>query len=167
MHEVLARIRPPVVRYCRSRLLGYSGGIDGADDVAQETCVAVFQMLPNYQDQGAPFMAWVYRIAANKVADAQRRLRRSAVPVEEIPERVEPSPTPEERLLAAATLDAAEELLEALPVRMQQVLVLRAAGTSMEGIATALGTTPSAARVLHHRASHKLRRLFREREESA
>ena len=93
---LIGAVRPAVLKYCRSRLATYSGGVDAADDVAQETCVAVLRVLPRYQNLGAPFAAFVYAIASNKVADAQRGFSRSAVLVEEMPEQTEPSPTPEE-----------------------------------------------------------------------
>ena len=34
--------------------------------------MAVMTALPRYEDQGRPFMAFVYGIAAHKVADARR-----------------------------------------------------------------------------------------------
>ena len=72
VESLIGAVRPAVLKYCRSRLATYSGGVDAADDVAQETCVAVLRVLPRYQDKGAPFAAFVYAIASNKVADAQR-----------------------------------------------------------------------------------------------
>src|SRR6476661_7042242 len=72
-------IRPKVLRFCRSRLMTYAGGLDAADDAAQETCVALVKVLPRFVDQGVPFEAFVYSIAARKVADAQRRFARSAL----------------------------------------------------------------------------------------
>ena len=55
LEELLGRLRPGVLRYCRARL-GRSGGSYGsADDVAQEVCMAVLTALPRYVDQGRPF----------------------------------------------------------------------------------------------------------------
>ncbi|USX56763.1 sigma-70 family RNA polymerase sigma factor [Lentzea sp. HUAS12] len=70
IERVLAYIRPLVVRYCRARV---SGGSDLPDDVAQDVCLAVLTSLPSYRDQGRPFLAFVYGIAAHKVADSYRR----------------------------------------------------------------------------------------------
>ncbi len=162
---LIRAVRPAVLKYCRSRLATYSGGVDAADDVAQETCVAVLRVLPRYQNLGAPFAAFVYAIASNKVADAQRGFSRSAVLVEEMPEQTEPSPTPEEAAMAAVDRRSAIQLLNRLPHRMQEVLLLRAGGLSADQIGQRLGMSANAVRVAQHRAVAKLRRLIEESEE--
>ena len=159
MNALLTQVRPAITAYCRSRLAGYAGGADAADDAAQETCLAIFKVLTGYQDNGAPFAAWVYAIAANKVADTQRRFGRAPLLVDEIPEQVEPAPTPEELVLSGAHQRAAEELIVTLPERMAQILRLRAAGATPEAVGAQLGMTPGAVRVTHHRAVARLRRL--------
>src|SRR5258706_11955170 len=71
--ELLGRVRPMVVRYCRARLGRTGGGAyTTADDVAQEVCLAVLNALPRYRDLGRPFSAFVFGIAAHKVSDAHR-----------------------------------------------------------------------------------------------
>ena len=165
LNTLITAARVAVFRYCRSRLATYSGGVDVAEDVTQETCVALVDVLPRYQRQGAPFAAFVYAIAANKIADAQRRYGRSLVSGEEVPDLVEPAPTPEEQVLISADVDAALELVGRLPERMRQVLRLRAMGLSVEAVAGTTGLSPSAVRVTHHRATAKLRELIAASEE--
>lgn len=165
LDRLISAVRPAVLKYCRSRLSTYAGGVEAADDVAQETCVAVIRVLPRYQDQGAPFAAFVYAIASNKVADAQRGFRRSAVLVEELPDQTEPSPTPEERVMAAVDVRTAHQLLNQLPARSRELLRLRAAGISAEVIGERLGMSANAVRVAQHRASQRLRNLIEESEE--
>ncbi|HPY26178.1 MAG TPA: sigma factor, partial [Mycobacterium sp.] len=64
LREVVEIIRPIVVRYIRARL-GTAERVGlSADDVAQEVCLAAIQALPRYQDQGRPFLAFVYGIAS-------------------------------------------------------------------------------------------------------
>jgi len=139
LDALIASVRPLVLRYCRSRLATYAGGRDAADDAAQETCAALVQVLPTYQNQGRPFVAFVYAIAANKVADAQRRFGRSAICVEDFPDQIEPSPTPEEQAITSARFEAVHELLDRMPERMRDVLLLRAAGASAELVGGQLG----------------------------
>lgn len=158
-------MRPAVLRYCRSRLSTYAGGWDAADDATQETCAAVVQALPRYQNQDRPFAAFVYAIAANKVADAQRRFSRSAICVEDFPEQTEPSPTPEEQAITSARFDAVHEMLDRLPGRMRDVLLLRAAGDSADVVGDQLGMSANAVRVAQHRAIAKLRQLIEASEE--
>jgi RNA polymerase sigma-70 factor (ECF subfamily) len=165
LNALIASVRPAVLRYCRSRLATYAGGLDAADDVAQETCAAVVRVLPSYQRQGAPFAAFVYAIAANKVADAQRGFSRSAICVEDLPDRAEPSATPEEHAITTASFAAARELLVQLPGRMREVLVLRAGGASAEAVGNRLGMSANAVRVAQHRAVARLRGLIEASEE--
>ena len=165
LHALLAAVRPLVLRYCRSRLRSYAGGLEAADDVAQETCVAFLDVLPRYQRQGAPFAAFVYGIAAHKVADAQRSFRRSAVLVAELPDQTDPTPTPEEQAVSAAGVRAANDLLARLPPRTRQVLLLRAGGLSADAVGQRLGMTANAVRVAQHRGVAKLRHLVEDSEE--
>ena len=51
--------------------------LGSADDVAQEVCVAVVSALGSYQPAGLSFRAFVYGIAAHKVADAFRAIARN------------------------------------------------------------------------------------------
>ncbi len=165
LDRLIAAVRSAVFKYSRSRLATYAGGVDAADDVAQETCVAVIRGLPRYRQHGPPFAAFVYAIAANKVADMQRRFSRSALLVDEFPDQAEPSPTPEEEAIAAVDARAANQVLAMLPQRMREVLLMRAAGASSEVIGERLGMSPNAVRVAQHRASAKLRLLIAESEE--
>lgn len=165
VHALIAAARPMVLRYCRARLGTYAGGLETADDVAQETCVAVLKGLPRYESHGAPFSAYVYAIAANKVADAQRGFRRSAVLVEDFPDQTEPSPTPEELIVSSASVRATNELLAQLPDKTRQVLLLRANGLAADVVGAQLGMTANAVRVAQHRGVVKLRQLIEDSEE--
>lgn len=157
MNDLLAELRPAVLKYCRFRLSPYVGGSDAADDAAQETCLAVSKVLFGYEDHGVPFRAWVYAIAANKVADSQRRFSRAAVLVDSLPEQVEPSPTPEEQAISSVEFQAALVLMDRLPARMRDVLLRRAAGATAKCVAEDLGISPGAVNVTHHRAVLRLR----------
>src|SRR4249919_906437 len=98
--KVLEIIRPIIVRYCRARI-GYAerSGLS-ADDVAQEVCLAAITALPRYKDQGRPFLAFVYGIAAHKVADAHRAAARNrSEPTEVVPERFAAEAGPEQMAL--------------------------------------------------------------------
>ena len=70
---LLARVRQMVHRYCRARLGRLPGSEHAADDVAQEVCIAVLKALPRYRDEGRPFEAFVFGIAAHKIADVASR----------------------------------------------------------------------------------------------
>jgi len=165
MHELISVLQPAVLRYCRFRLCSYAGGTDAADDAAQETFLAVASVLSKYRNEGLPFHAWVYAIAANKVADTQRRYGRAAVLVEDFPETVEPSPTPEERVISSVEYETALGLVELLPAGMREVLLRRASGATAKMVAHDLGMSAGAVNVAYHRAVARLRELVDESEE--
>jgi RNA polymerase sigma-70 factor (ECF subfamily) len=158
--ELLRRVRPMVVRYCRARLGRTGGGAyTTADDVAQEVCLAVLKALPRYRDLGRPFSAFVFGIAAHKVSDAHRGAARDhSQPMEVLPEVADDDRGPESAALAADTARRLHALLDTLPPAHREVVVLRVAvGLSAEETGQALGMTPGAVRVTQHRALARLR----------
>jgi len=158
--ELLHRVRQVAHRYCRAKLASYPGGVHTADDVAQEICIAVLSALPRYQDRGKPFEAFVYGIAARKVADALRALHRHPIPTEQLPEVVAEEPTPEDHAVFVSQVEAAGLLLDRLPENLREVMLLRvAAGLTAEETGAALGMTAGAVRVAQHRALAKMRQL--------
>ncbi|MEU7477316.1 sigma-70 family RNA polymerase sigma factor [Lentzea sp. NPDC042327] len=154
---LLRYLRPLVVKYCRARV-GRSATT--ADDVAQDVCLAVLTALPNYRDQGRPFLAFVYGIAAHKVADAHRALARNrAEPTAEVPDQVSRGAGPEDFALQGELNGALAKLLRVLPEKQREILLLRVVvGLSAEETADAVGSTPGAVRVAQHRALGRLRR---------
>ena len=157
---VLENIRPMVVRYCRGRVGAAERGHLSADDVAQEVCLAVMTALPRYQDQGRPFMAFVYGIAAHKVADAHRSsARNKSEPVSEVPDVIALDDGPEQRALDSESSRQMHELLGTLPEKHREILILRlVVGMSAEETAVAVGSTAGAVRVAQHRAIAKLKK---------
>jgi RNA polymerase sigma-70 factor, ECF subfamily len=159
---LLTLIRPGVVRYCRARLGRVGGAYDMADDVAQETCLAVLSALPRFRDQGRPFTAFVFGIAAHKVADAQRAAvrGRAVTTVETLPDRPDPSPGPEQQALASDLARRLSTLLGHLSDSQRELVVLRiAVGLTAEEVGGVLGMTAAAVRVAQSRALQRLRAL--------
>jgi RNA polymerase sigma-70 factor (ECF subfamily) len=156
---VLALVRPLVLRYCRARIGWQDRSHSGADDVAQEVCLAVLTALPRYVDQGRPFMAFVYGIAAHKVNDAHRATARNRIePVASVPEEPTTEAGPEQRAMHSEMRSRMAELLQLLPAGQREILVLRVVvGMSAEETANAVGSTAGAVRVAQHRALARLR----------
>ncbi len=160
--ELLFRIRPLVVRYCRARLGWINGGAyTSADDVAQEVCISVLQALPRFRDMGRPFEAFVYGIAARKVSDVYRGVARDLTdPVDKVPDHADTNGGPETEAIMADTARQLTSLLEQLPRQQREVLVLRiAVGMSAEEVGAILGMSPGAVRVAQHRALGRLRAI--------
>ena len=126
LREVLEIIRPIVVRYCRARVGATERSGLSADDVAQEVCLAAITALPRYKDQGRPFLAFVYGIAAHKVADAHRAAGRNrSDPTDVVPERLSLDAGPEQMALDAESSARMNKLLAVLPEKQREILILR------------------------------------------
>jgi RNA polymerase sigma-70 factor (ECF subfamily) len=163
VESVLRWVRPLVVRYCRARVGAQERTFASADDIAQEVCLAVLTALPRYFDQGRPFLAFVYRIAAHKVADAHRSAARNRTePVAELPNTPELAENgPEARVVRGEAAGRMTKLLAALPDKQREILLLRfVVGLSAEETAQAVGSTPGAVRVAQHRALNRLRTVL-------
>lgn len=162
---LLSRVQPQVERFCRARLGRRETTLGSADDVAQEVCMAVLAVLPDYRLSGMSFRAFVFGIARHKIADAFRAMARNRCDaVEELPEQVGREEDPEQVVLDAERNDRLSELLGILGKRQVEILTLRiAVGLTAEETADALGSTPGAVRVAQHRALQRLRRELEDR----
>lgn len=125
-----------------------------AEDVTSETFRKAFQGLPGFQWRGAPFSAWLFRIAANAAIDMQTKGSRS-VPLEDVPE---------DALATGNELARIEErvelfgLVERLPRDQRLVITLRfAEGKRSREIADAMGRSEGAVKQLQFRALQNLR----------
>jgi RNA polymerase sigma-70 factor, ECF subfamily len=161
VRELFELLRPGLVRYCRAKLGRIGGAYTTADDVAQEVCLAVFRALPRYRDQGKPFSAFVYAIASNKVADAQRAaVREPMTPIEALPERVDGNAGPEEQVVAFDLTRKLSAMLSTLPDKQREIILLRVAvGLSSDAVGQALGMSAAAVRVTQSRALARLRAI--------
>jgi RNA polymerase sigma-70 factor (ECF subfamily) len=162
---LLEQVRPGIVRYCRAHLGRVGGRHTTADDVAQEVCLGVLRALPRFRDQGRPFAAFVYGIAAHKIADAQRAALRHVVvsPVDveadrATTDRADAAPGPEQQAIMSDLGRRLSRLLHHLSDQHREILVLRVAvGLSAEEVGTTLGMSPGAVRVAQSRALARLR----------
>ncbi|HEX6343008.1 sigma-70 family RNA polymerase sigma factor [Umezawaea sp.] len=158
---LLESVRPVVVRYCRARVGRTERTFGSADDVAQDICLAVLTSLPTFRDQGRPFLAFVFGIAAHKVADAHRTSAKNRTePMSDLPDVQETAAGPEERAVLDDLSTRMGGLLRTLPERQREILVLRVVlGLSADEAAEAIGSTAGAIRVAQHRALTQLRKV--------
>ncbi|AWB83427.1 sigma-70 family RNA polymerase sigma factor [Corynebacterium liangguodongii] len=163
LNELVRTIHPRVLRYARARISG--GRMPTPEDVAQEICLAVVTSVGSYVDMGKPFMAFVYGIAFNKVADAHRALARDKLtPTEQVPDSADDATaTPEEAILEADGSNRVRQLLDVLSDKARDIIILRVfVGLSAEETAQAVGGTAGAVRVAQHRALATLRKALEE-----
>ena len=156
VERLIGVLRPRVFRYALARVLDPHT----ADDVTQEVMVTMVSSLARYVDQGRPFTAWVFGIAANKINElhrAKRRRRESAAL--DLPERrADPALEPETAVVRLETSRRVARLLATLPEQQAEIIRLRvAAGLSAEETGEVLGISAGAVRVAQHRALSRLR----------
>jgi RNA polymerase sigma-70 factor (ECF subfamily) len=153
-------MRPALLRFVRAQLALTPAADEAAEDIVQETCLAVLRAMPSYQDRGHPFSTFVFAVALNKVRDARRAAKRTPAPTATIPDRPDSRPGPEETLLQRTDDHELTELLSTLPPVSRDVLLLRvAAGMSTAETAEILGMNVGAVRVAQHRALNRLREM--------
>lgn len=158
--EWIADMRPALLRFVRAHLALTPAADDSAEDIVQETCLAVLKAMPSYQDRGHPFSTFVFAVALNKLRDERRSARRMPSPTATIPDRPDSRPGPEETLLQHTQDRELMQLLSSLPSTSRDVLLLRvAAGLSTAETAEILGMNAGAVRVAQHRALTRLRQI--------
>jgi RNA polymerase sigma-70 factor (ECF subfamily) len=136
-----------------------TGNHQDAEDLTARTFFRALKHIGRYRDRGAPFSAYLYRIAHNLVANWHRDTKRKQVlPFDELitsaVRREEPPAVTEDR-------ETQERLLRAvrcLPADRQQLLILKYVEqmTNAE-IAQVMGRTEGAVKSLYHRTLMVLR----------
>jgi RNA polymerase sigma factor (sigma-70 family) len=146
MTTTAARL-PPFQRFLDAhsedvlRYLVASVGRHDADDAFQETFLSALRAYPRLP-AGSNLRGWVLTIAQRKAIDVHRARGRNPVPVAEIHDGAQRSPSP-----PLANQGDHWERVRALPARQREVLTLRyAADLTHAEIASALGCTEEAAR---------------------
>lgn len=120
------------------------------EDLTAEIFVKMLEGLPKYRPSGAPFEAWLYRIAFARVVDFRRRQR---VQTEVTETLHDDALTPEENLQEQQELAALRRALSSLPNEQQHVLVLRfIEQKSHQEVADIIGKSVSAVKSIQHRA---------------
>ena len=155
LQDLYLRYNSRVLAYMRKRLGDPHAAEDATQDVFMRAMTAVFV----YELRGAPFRAWLFRIARNCAIDRLRE-QRSMVVVDpfELTGRIEaespvagaPAGPPDALVLPDAVAQ--------LPPLQRQVIFSRyAADLSGTDTAVVVGRSPEAERQLHHRAIATLR----------
>ena len=166
----------------RRAALSFVGSAAVADEVVQETWLAVISGLAGFEGRSS-LKTWIFRILVNRAQTRGARDHR-VTPFSSMPGAEDDGPTvdparfvgpgeafagywsippsrfelPDERLLAAETRALIAAAIDELPARQQQVIRLRdVAGWDAEEVCACLGMTDGNQRVLLHRARAAVR----------
>lgn len=133
-------------------LYGLVGSREEAEDLAQETFLALYRQLPQI-DSDAPLLAWLCRVALNRGYNAIRGERRARERIErvgrlELPATIDP----DVELIRAEQQALVRTALQQLNERQARLLLLRHAGLSYAEIASVLEVAPGSIGTLLARA---------------
>lgn len=138
------------------------GNQHDAEDLTARTFYRALDHIGRYVNRGAPFSAWLYRIAHNLVANWHRdQGRRQIISLDDIKLRARGRDRPDQ---VAEDKEEKDELLAAirrLPPDRQQLLILKfAEGMSNAEIGKVMGRSEGAIKSLYHRTLLSLREMF-------
>lgn len=129
-----------------------------AEDFTADVFVRALKSLTTYQDQGKPWVAWLYRIAHARVVDHYRRVGRRPAEddLDDSPD-VAVQPDMDHSLLRRQAAQMLRQAITGLTDEQQQVVVLRfVEGCSLEDTAQIMGKNANAIKALQHRALRSL-----------
>ena len=146
--ELYERYAPLIYRYVYYRL----NSTADAEDITAEVFIKMVEALPRYQLTGAPFEAWLYRIAFARVVDFHRRADRR--PLADLSDSMADSkPNPEEQVSRRMEVEALRKALHQLTDEQQHILILRfIEQKSHQEVAEVLGKSMTAVKSAQHRA---------------
>jgi RNA polymerase sigma-70 factor (ECF subfamily) len=148
------RHRATIARYVAARIRDASD----AEDLTEAIFESAWRAMGRYREQGVPFLAWLYRLAHNRVVDHYRALRPTVTLIPEVHESIEDTGAPLELNIDSADLLKA---LHALTEDQRDVIVLRfVQGMSGREVAQAMDKREDAVRALQFRALATLRRIL-------
>jgi len=128
------------------------GNQHDAEDLTARTFYRALAHIERYVDRGAPFSAWLYRIAHNLVANWHRdRARRQTIALDEALAVMAQS-SPHEEAEARERSEALKKAIRKLDGDRQQLLILKfAEGLSNAEVGQIMGRSEGAIKSLYHR----------------
>ena len=152
--ELYQRYMENIYRYIRSRV---STDRD-AEDLAGVVFLNAFQALGSYKERGAPFGAYLYRVARNKIVDHYRN-KPEFEPWHEQEGSLTGDEDTEASVVQAEGFQEIRAALLRLPENYQEIIRLRVLlEMPSDEVGRWMGKKPSNVRVLLHRALKALRR---------
>ncbi len=141
------------------------------EDLTAEVFLKMLEGLEEYRYTGAPFAAWLYRIAWARTVDYWRRINRhknvqlSDTLIQSYSEQ--PQSNPEAIVSTHEEWSDLAAMIRCLTDAQQEVIVLRfVERMKLAEVAAVMDKTVGAIKSLQHRALASLARLMNEREES-
>lgn len=136
-----------------------TGDVHEAEDLTARVFYRALNHIGKYNQHGAPFAAWLYRIAHNLVANWYRdRNRRKYVRLDDLVTLAEKGLGPHHQAEQNEEAQTLIKTMSRLPAERQQLLILKfVEGMSNADIAKIMGRSEGAIKSLYHRTLLALR----------
>lgn len=156
--ELYDRYHESIFRYIWSRVSNQQL----AEDLTGEVFIRMVTNLPNYRLYGAPFEAWLYRIARNLVIDSRRKAsNRNELPLENVIDNSAGDHNPAQIVEDQMFVEKVRLGMGQLKPLKQDVIILRfIVGLSLKEVAKILGKSVGSIKVTQHRAIKELRTIL-------
>ncbi|MGH2457824.1 MAG: sigma-70 family RNA polymerase sigma factor [Chloroflexota bacterium] len=143
------------------RYVNYRVGTTGeAEDLTEMVFLKAWEAIDRFEPRGAPFAAWLYRLAHNLVVDHYRG-RRPTTPLEAMGEAERLDDDVETIVQESLDAEAVREAVRRLRPEYQHLIALRfVEGLSHLEVARIIGKSEGATRVIQHRALQALARAI-------
>ncbi len=150
------KLYPSLFRY----LHRLTGDADVAEDIAQEAFVRLLkQNLPE-----SDVRPWLFTVAMNLVRDHARKTDRRQRLLTGAPLLVTQGSLPDEDVERGERVAHVRNVLERLPIRDRQLLLMREEGFKYEEIAAVIGVAPASVGTLIARALKRFADVYHSRE---
>jgi RNA polymerase sigma-70 factor (ECF subfamily) len=134
----------------------HTGSRERAEDITAATFQRGLEEIGHFEWRGIPYVAWLYRVAANLIAKERRRptwIELESVSLDAVEE------TPEEAWLRREQGDELQALVRQLPFDQRQAIILKFEGRMKNReIGQIMDRSEGAVKLLVFRALHGLRR---------
>ena len=154
--ELYRRYLCPVFRFMRSQTPNDAT----AEDLTAQVFFKALDNAASFRGDGS-YRSWIFRIAHNTLYTWRGRKTREVVGVEEVPDPVDPAPTPALRAISTERRGIVWGAIAKLPPAQREVVALRyVEDLEIAEIADITGRSKGAVRIILHRARQKLRQLL-------
>lgn len=161
-YDRLLREILPLLRYEVRRLRSFLSQED-REDLVQDILLSLHAVRATYDPQ-RPFIPWLFAIARNRIADAGRRYKRSAINEVQVDDRAVTFPDENANVDTEAYGDpeALRQAIQALPPGQREaVKMLKIKEMSLKEAASASGQSVGALKVSVHRGITELRKTLK------
>lgn len=143
----------PIFRYIAHRV----NDPQLAEDLTADVFTRALKGMSSYQEQGKPFLAWLYRIAHARVVDHYRRVDRRPQESDLEDEPILVDTDMDQQLIRRQAAKGLRAAIAGLTEDQQQVVILRfIEGHRIEVVAQLMGKNANAIKALQHRALRTL-----------